>query len=43
MGCWIGILLSSMTWVVLKMEGFSALYPGGSDGVGLDDNVMLQV
>jgi hypothetical protein len=38
LGCGIGIELSGITWVVLTMEEFSALYPRGSDEEGLDDS-----
>jgi hypothetical protein len=34
----IGIELPGITWVVLKMEEFSALYPRGSDKEGLDES-----
>jgi hypothetical protein len=38
LGCCKGIELPGITWVVLTMEGFSALYPRGSDEEGLDES-----
>jgi hypothetical protein len=34
--CCIGIELPGITWVVVTMEEFNALYPEGSDDEGLD-------